>query len=991
VIRRRPAVKDRSVGDGEPLACCQLGAMSCSGSSERDRPPVVRLLRDTIVHLCRANAPFGGGRVEVDGIICITGSSSGQQLVVKVHEVLHNDAAVDQTSGPSYPPPGVFERSQCCRTVDHAATPAPPADVNVEAKRRRLDTSSTFDGLPPVLPLPPPSSLRPHQSALYDYLSRFGLSGSPRISAADFDSRFGVKDLSVKTRTATSTPLSGRRDTVDSGITSHTSPPRRPVSPPDSTGDTAVPRHQRPVIPPYAERWSPSRLIPAIPQCFVCGYRFSSAEALGEHNETVHSIFTCLCCFKTFTSRSNLERHSRLHTGHRPYSCPVCGKSFSRKDHLSNHATKHAYKCGTCTRRCSDRTALAEHYRLEHPGLALAAVCAYCNKGFSSVELYEEHVKVHPQFHVAAGGGGGETTADQNAPAVRHQCQMCGFEAMDRVCLVQHQQLMHYTPMSLLRDAYDNLPTAALQRLDQQQSYRCVVCGFTTTSLLALRQHEAAHVVYDVSAQAFASYSRSPRSSPTGESRGKEAATGAQGYCCEHCGQQFGTYAGLCQHIQQLSACAPADETLLVGSQHRDKRKQKQPKPVMVAEDEDEEVNVVSPRSADDPEKSEENTVERPLSDAKLGHSSDHVVLSSLPGDGAREIRMEPIRSIMNRSSLLVARVRDRPPIGGGSPSPPRLQDECGVVKSETGGSADVTLPRLLKRENSSATGDDTAASLRDLSNNSVADLASENSPSRHSSLDDLALHNNNNNSSDVKEEGSGAYKCESQWMMSTPMVEQTRCVVCGAQCADFSEMEAHCLTEHSRSPCMYCPKTFAQKANRDRHTCLHTGDRPYGCPECGERFSRGDKLKMHRVRTHGVLYPLYGSRQRDRDGASSSSRNHSTSQSPLMTLDSSEPAVTPAAAAAVFNGGGSAASQDGDSPPPPTADSDLHGSTSVLSGGEWIDLRISMCRESSKLQSALAGIASSTHHHQPPLETFPKRETTDDSVADGQQVHRNM
>jgi len=62
-----------------------------------------------------------------------------------------------------------------------------------------------------------------------------------------------------------------------------------------------------------------------------------------------------------------------------------------------------------------------------------------------------------------------------------------------------------------------------------------------------------------------------------------------------------------------------------------------------------------------------------------------------------------------------------------------------------------------------------------------------------------------------------------------------------------------------------------------------------------------------------------------------------------------------------------------------------------VLSGGEWIDLRISMCRESSKLQSALAGIASSTHHHQPPLETFPKREATDDSVADGQQVHRNM
>jgi len=36
-----------------------------------------------------------------------------------------------------------------------------------------------------------------------------------------------------------------------------------------------------------------------------------------------------------------------------------------------------------------------------------------------------------------------------------------------------------------------------------------------------------------------------------------------------------------------------------------------------------------------------------------------------------------------------------------------------------------------------------------------------------------------------------------------------------------------------------------------------------YGCPDCDERFSRGDKLKMHRIRTHGVQYPVYASRHR--------------------------------------------------------------------------------------------------------------------------------
>ena len=274
------------------------------------------------------------------------------------------------------------------------------------------------------------------------------------------------------------------------------------------------------------------------------------------------------------------------------------------------------------------------------------------------------------------------------------------------------------------------------------------------------------------------------------------------------------------------------------------------------------------------------------------------------------------------------------------------------------------------------------------------SDLASENSPSRHSSVDDLTLLNNNNDSKDCGDMATAAG--EQRWLASS-MVEQTRCLICGADCTDFAEMEAHCLSEHIRSPCMYCPKTFAQKANRDRHMCLHTGDRPYGCPECGERFSRGDKLKMHRVRTHGVLYPLYGSRgggQRDRDGGGTSN-SHSASRSPPMTLDCSDPgaAVALTASASLSNGG-----HDGNSPMVSNAAGDLQGSTNVMSGGEWIDLRISVCRDSSKLQSALAGMASPPsppdhrrrqQQQQRLLEKFalPPRETATDAAAAAAEV----
>jgi len=78
---------------------------------------------------------------------------------------------------------------------------------------------------------------------------------------------------------------------------------------------------------------------------------------------------------------------------------------------------------------------------------------------------------------------------------------MCGFEAMDRVCLVQHQQLMHYTPMALLH-------AGAGSPMDHP-SYRCVVCGFAAATLLALRQHEAAHVM-DVATQPLAAYEPPP-------------------------------------------------------------------------------------------------------------------------------------------------------------------------------------------------------------------------------------------------------------------------------------------------------------------------------------------------------------------------------------------------------------------------------------------------------------------------------------------------